>query len=122
MTVGPPQPDDPNPTPYVDPDLMDDETFLKTLTDNDDYPNNNDFDLDDSLPIDEINLDNPYHTGITPLNTNHDNTNATTDHDQHENTIVRITSNFDHFIVRITSNCGISYNDQLAYPNYQPSV
>ena len=53
---------DPNPTPYVDPDLMDDETFLKTLTDNDDYPNNNDFDLDDSLPIDEINLDNPITT------------------------------------------------------------
>ena len=66
---------------------MDDQTFLTTLTDNDDYPNNNDFHLDDSLPIHEINLDNPYHTGITLCNTNHDNTNATTDQDQHESTM-----------------------------------
>ena len=96
---------DPNLTPYVDPDLMDDETFLKTLTDNDDYPNNNDFDLDDSLPIDEINLDNPYHTGITPLNTNHDNTNATTDQDQHENTMQHAPN-----INNLTANMQINHN------------
>ena len=71
---------DPNPTPYNDPDLMDDETFLKTLTDN---PNNDDFDLGDSFPIYEINLDDIHHTGTTPLNTNHDNINALTDQDQH---------------------------------------
>ena len=77
--------DDPNPTPYNDPDLMDDDTLLETLLDG--TESNDDFNLDDSLPIHEINLDDIYHTGTTPLNTNHDNTNATTDQEQHESTM-----------------------------------